>query len=74
MVDVGVRCFQRGLRPGDTGLAGLDLAADPGNRALLRRQPVLRRLQGQTVIAVVDPRDHVTGAHLLVVDDLNGGT
>ena len=52
-------------------MSRLDLAPDAGDAALLCRQPVLRCLQRQPVVAVVDPGDYVARAHLLVVGDLD---
>ena len=63
--------LRRGLRDGGAGRVGL--AADAGDRALLGRDLVLRGLQREAVVAVVDAGDEVAGLDALVVGDGDGG-
>ena len=53
--------------------AGLDLAADARDGALLGRELVLGRLQGEAIIAVVDLGDQLARLDALVVGDGDGG-
>ena len=45
----------------------LDLPADARDRRVLRRDLVLGGVDGELIVAVVDPRQHVAGVDLLVV-------
>lgn len=52
---------------------GSDLLVDPVDGRLLGRDVILRRLHRELVVAVIDSGDHVAGAQMGVVVDLDRG-
>ena len=61
---VGLR-DRRGLR--------FDLSANARDGGVLRRDLVLGRFDGELIIARVDPRQDIAGAHVLIVGDVDLG-